>query len=334
MPNIGRLIVSISGHELSDTERKMLQHPMLAGIILFTQNYKNKEQVSALIAEIESIADLPIFIDQEGGYVQRFGRGFRSLPAPEIFGETYDINKDTGLALAEKLGAVMAQELSDFGVINLGPVCDLDAGNKVISGLNRAFHSEPKACTELLFAYTTGMRKHGMAATGKHFPGHGQDIGDTHDNVVKDHRTLAEIEANDLVPFIELIKANKLAAIMPAHIIYTSLDPDNTAGASKIWLDDILRKKYGFNGVIVSDCLSMKGAGDGGLLDKTEQALAFGDVAIMCHKTAEEFISLLDALQAKGYYAMNETGQQRFAAWVEGSVEVRHDLAKKRLNMV
>jgi beta-N-acetylhexosaminidase len=333
MPNKGRMIVSISGYELTDIERKMLVHPMLAGIILFTKNYKDKEQIKSLIAEIESIADLPIFIDQEGGFVQRFGRGFTSLPAPKVFGVTYDIDHASGLQLAETYGGIMAKELSDFGVINLGPVCDLDAGNSVITGLSRAFHAEPKACSALLFAYTRGMQKHGMQATGKHFPGHGQDTGDTHDSVVYDHRTLEEIEQNDLVPFIDLIRSGKLAAIMPSHIIYTKVDSEHTAGSSKIWLEDILRKKYGFNGVIVSDCLSMKGAGDGSLLDKTEQALSFGDVAIMCHKTTEEFMSILDGLASKGTYELDELGQQRLATWVEGSAEVRKKLGASYLKV-
>jgi beta-N-acetylhexosaminidase len=328
MANKGRMIVSIAGYTLTEIEREMLSHPMLAGIILFTQNYKNKDQVRTLIAEIEAIADLPIFIDQEGGYVQRFGRGFTSLPAPKVFGIAYDIDHTSGLKLAETYGGIMAEELSEFGIINLGPVCDLDAGNLVITGLSRSFHLQPKACSELLFAFTKGMREHGMCATGKHFPGHGQNNGDTHDNVVVDHRTLEEIEQNDLVPFIDLIKANQLAAIMPAHIIYTQVDPSHTAGSSKIWLNDLLRIKYGFNGVIVSDCLSMKGAGDGSLLDKTEQALSFGDVAIMCHRTPEEFISLLDALQEKGY-ELDTIGQERFARWIEGSVAARSKIGAK-----
>lgn len=330
MANKGRMIVSIASYTLTENEREMLQHPMLAGIILFTENYKTKDQLRTLIAEIEAIADLPIFIDQEGGFVQRFGRGFTPLPAPKTFGIAYDIDNTTGLKLAETFGGIMAKELAEFGVINLGPVCDLDAGNSVISGLSRAFHSEPKACSELLFAFTNGMRTHGMLATGKHFPGHGQNNGDTHDTVVKDHRALEEIENNDLVPFINLIKENQLAAIMPAHIIYTKVDPNHTAGSSKIWLNDLLRNKYGFKGVIVSDCLSMKGAGDGSLLDKTEQALSFGDVAIMCHRTTEEFIILLDALQKKGY-ELDAAQQERFARWVEGSSEARSNLSKSRV---
>jgi beta-N-acetylhexosaminidase len=330
MPNIGRLIISIAGQTLTDAERTILTHPMLAGIILFSANYKDKKQMRALISEIEAVADLPIFIDQEGGFVQRFGRGFRSMPAPKIFGDAYDHNHDAGLALAEQYGGLMADELSEFGVITLSPVCDLDAGNKVITGLSRAFHRDPRACTDLLFSYTKGMNDKGMPATGKHFPGHGQDIGDTHDAVVRDDRTLEEIESNDLVPFIELIKANKLAAIMPAHIIYTKVDPEHTAGSSKTWLEDLLRKKYGFNGVIVSDCLSMTGAGDASMLGKTEHALAFGDVAILSHQKPEDIAPLLDALLAKGY-AMSTAGQERFATWVAGSVAARRVLGQTKL---
>lgn len=328
MNHTGRLIVSVSGKTLTDAEREMLKHPMLAGVILFAANYANKDQLKQLITEIESIADLPIFADQEGGHVQRFRVGFRALPGPRIFGETYDLDKKIGLMLAEKIGLETAKELVEVGVINLAPVCDVDQGNSVISGLDRSFHANPKACTELLFAYTKGMNAAGMQATGKHFPGHGQNNGDTHENIVIDNRSLAEIEQNDLVPFIKLIKANKLAAIMPAHIIYTQVDPDNTAGSSKIWLENLLRNKYGFNGVIVSDCLSMTGAAGNSLLEKTEKALSFGDVAILCHQKPEDVMELLDILQAKNY-ALDAEGQARFAAWVDGSAEVRNTMRAK-----
>lgn len=317
MAGKGRLIVSIIGEILTGAEREMLAHPMLAGVILFAKNYTNKQQVARLISDIKSIANLPIFVDQEGGKVQRFGLpDFTSLPAPKVFGEAYDLDREFGLKLAEKYGSIMAQELSDLTVIALGPVCDLDAGNSVITGLNRAFHANPEACYELLSAFISGMNKQGMNATGKHFPGHGQKVGDTHDNVVYDHRPMEIIEKNDLVPFIKLIKAGKLSAIMPAHIIYTKVDQNNTAGSSEIWLSKL--RSYGFNGVIVSDCLSMKGAGDNSLLDKTRAALKFGDVAIICHQTPEDFIKLLNELGSEGCW-LDELGQQRMSAWTNDS---------------
>jgi len=215
----------------------------------------------------------------------------------------------------------------EFGIISLAPVCDLDGGNTIISRLDRAFHAQPQACTELLFSYIDGMNAHGMQAIGKHFPGHGHSYGDTHVSAVIDNRSLEELEANDLYVFIELIKAKKLAAIMPAHIVYPQVDPAHTAGASKIWLQDILRDKYGFDGVIVSDCLTMTGAGHGTLLDKAEKALSVGDVTILCHQEPETFITLCNKLEQKGY-ALSKEGQERMARWVGGARAVQQSLRK------
>lgn len=322
MTNTGRLIVTLKGTELTAKEKELVSHPMVAGFIFFTENYMiptdfgNKPQLGSLVNEIRAIANKPCFIDQEGGYVQRFGRGFECLPPAKLFARTYVLDPNVAKQLAYEYGQIMARELLEFGIISFAPVCDLDAGNTVITRLGRSFNAEPRACTELLHAYIDGMNSAGMNATGKHFPGHGQNNGDTHNNLVYDHRTLEEIENNDLHVFIELIKANKLAAIMPAHIVYTQVDPDHTAGTSKIWLEDILRIKYGYKGIIVSDCLSMVGAGNSSLLDKSKQALEFCDLAILCHQEPEEVLKLCDAL-LKAQLGLNKSGQARFAAWIE-----------------
>jgi beta-N-acetylhexosaminidase len=325
MQNHGRLIVSIKGTSLSSLEKEMLKHPMIAGLIFFTENYiiptnyKDKIQLRALVDEIKSITAKPCFIDQEGGYVQRFGRGFTCLPSGRLYGKAYDLNRDVGIALARDYGAIMAEQLLEFGIISLAPVCDLDAGNTVISRLDRGFHSNPTACTDLAMAYIEGMNSKGMQATGKHFPGHGHGLADSHNKVVVDNRSLEELENNDLAVFINLIKANKLAAVMPAHITFTQIDPNHTAGSSRIWLHDILRVKYGFKGIIVSDCLSMAGAGNGSLLDKTEHALAFGDVALLCHQEPQAVIELCDQLMQSNALLSTEA-QRRFAIWTNQSI--------------
>lgn len=330
MNTYGRLIVSINGTTLNDAERAMLQHPMIAGVILFTENYviptnfKDRVQLRDLITDITQSADKTCFVDQEGGFVQRFGRGFKSLPAAEVFGEIYDLNREAAIKMAFNYGAVMAEQLMEFGIISLAPVCDLDGGNAVITRLNRAFHKEPKACLNLLHAYIDGMNSKGMQATGKHYPGHGRSLGDTHLDRVTDNRTLAELEENDLSVFIELIKENKLAAIMPAHILYPQVDANYTAGASRVWLKDLLRDKYGYQGLIISDCISMAGAGDGSLLDKAEHALAFGDVSILCHQDPETVLRLCDELLQNGH-AMSLDAQKRYAAWTNQA-----DLARRK----
>lgn len=335
MNKTGRLIVSISNTSLTDAERAMLRHPMIAGVILFTENYtiptnyKDKIQLRNLIIDITQTADKTVFVDQEGGFVQRLGRGFKALPAAQIFGEIYDLNRDVAKKLAYEYGAVMAAQLMEFGIISLAPVCDLDGGNTVITRLNRAFHKDAHACVDLLYSYIDGMNAHGMNATGKHFPGHGYSSGDTHLVQVTDDRSLAELEATDLSVFIELIKANKLAAIMPAHILYPQIDANHTAGASKIWLQEILRGKYGYQGLIISDCLSMAGAGSGRLLDKAEQALTFGDISILCHQEPETILQLCDDLLEKGF-ALSPEGQQRYAVWTNTADAARRKLAHEQ----
>lgn len=317
----GRLIVSLEGTELSAEEKAIVSHPMTAGIILFTKNYKNKEQLRTLIADIQSSvqATVPIFVDHEGGFVQRFGRGFKSLPAAKIFGETYDIDPEVGLELARKSGYKMAKELVDLKITSLAPVCDLNMGNAAITPFGRAFHSEPDAVIALASAYIEGMHDAGMRATAKHFPGHGQNVGDTHHQQVTDTRTKEEIEENDLWVFAELIKKGLIDAVMPAHIVYPTIDPENTAGSSAIWLKDILREKLGYQGVIVSDCLSMKGAGENdydALLDKTKKALAFVDVGIMCHQKPETFLQILNDIQADPACAATAETKARVNKWV------------------
>ena len=337
----GRMIVSLKGTELLAKEEKIIKHPMTAGIILFAENFSSNPRelltkLKELISKIQRIAvdsgkkeGLPIFVDQEGGFVQRLGKGFTiPLPSLEVLGTAYDINPEIGLKLAKTYGERMAISLMQFGIISLCPVLDLDAGNEVITGLGRAFHKDPKSCAELAEAYIDGMNVANMRATGKHFPGHGQNIGDSHQVLPTDHRMLKEIETQDLVPFIELINKGKLAAIMPAHIKYPKIDVENTAGMSKKWLKDILRDIYKFDGIIVSDCLSMRGAGSNNSLDKTKQALEYGDIALLCHKEPEEILEVLDGINIT-QYQMSEQTEKRFQHWVEGSISIYNALAQQ-----
>lgn len=332
----GRVIVSLKDKKLSDEEKKIISHPMTAGIILFARNCGNSGQLRELLGEIQYIAiaagktkGIPIFADQEGGFVQRLGVNCtKPLPAPEVFGTTYEINKETGLKLAYEYGKRMASYLKPLGIISLSPVLDLDAGNKVISGLGRAFHSDPASCTKLAEAYIDGMNSEGLKATAKHFPGHGQNIGDSHEMTPVDGRTLQEIECADLLPFISLIEKNKLSAVMPAHIKYSKIDPENPAGMSKIWLKDILREKYNFQGQIVSDCLSMAGAGDEDDLTKVKRVLDLGCIALLCNKKTEEVLNVLNNLDFEKY-KMSEQEEKRFDDWVGGCVPMHITLAKE-----
>ncbi len=298
-----QFMVDIEGTKLSHIERTILAHPSVGAVILFTRNFINPEQLAQLIGEIRSInSTLFIAVDHEGGNVQRFQRqGFSSIPAARSYGKVYDLNEDVGLAHAQEYGKIMAQELLAHAIdLSLAPILDLEGNSRVIAGLDRAFHVTPDAVTALAGAFIQGMNDAGMPGVGKHFPGHGSIVSDSHIAMPSSSASLEELEAKDLKPFSELINKGLLTAIMPAHVTYEAIDKDNPAGFSKIWLHDILRTKLGFNGLILSDCLSMKGADIGNLETRAERALNAGcDMLIVCHQPRELLLELMQSSSLK-----------------------------------
>ena len=292
-----QFMVDIEGTELSNIERELLAHPNVGAVILFTRNFINPEQLAQLTAEIRSINPaLFIAVDHEGGNVQRFQRqGFSSIPAARSYGKVYDVHPEVGLAHAQEYGKIMAQELLAHDIdLSLAPVLDLEGNSRVIGGLDRAFHSAPDAATALAGAFIQGMNDAGMPAVGKHFPGHGSIVSDSHIAMPTSSASLEELEAKDLKPFSELISKDLLTAVMPAHVTYEAIDKNNPAGFSKVWLHTILRTKLGFKGLVLSDCLSMKGADIGNLKTRAERALNAGcDMLIVCHQPRELLLQLL-----------------------------------------
>lgn len=266
-------MLDLEGTELTGEENEILQHPLVGGVILFTRNFTSVEQVTRLVKEIHAVREprLLISVDHEGGRVQRFREGFSSLPAAGHFGKVYDQDPRKAMVLAEKAGWLMAAELRAVEIdFSFAPVLDVDAGVSEVIG-DRAFHHDEKVIVELAHAYMKGMEHAGMAATGKHFPGHGHVAADSHVDIPVDNREYNDIYAHDIIPFKRMIH-HGLAAIMPAHVIYSNVDK-MPAGFSKVWLQDVLRKRLGFQGVIFSDDLDMKGAsviGD----SYTERAIA------------------------------------------------------------
>ena len=227
--------------------------------------------------------------------MQRFREGFTRLPAMRALGAVWDEHPLRARHLARDAGYVLAAELRAHGIdLSFTPVLDLDFGNSAVIG-DRAFHSQPEAVIELAGALIEGLALAGMAACGKHFPGHGFIAADSHTDVPVDTRSLAQIEAADLIPFRELI-AHGLSSIMPAHVIYPAVD-DRPAGFSKIWLSQILRTQMKFRGVIFSDDLSMEGARVAGdIVARADAAIDAGcDMVLVCNRpdAADELLSRL-----------------------------------------
>lgn len=321
--SLGPIMLDLRGRQLEDDERELLRHPLVGGVILFSRNYSDPVQISGLCDAIHGLRNPPLLIavDHEGGRVQRFRENFTLLPPCRCYGEQYDINPDRAMHLSECGGWLMAAELLAVGVdFSFAPVLDLDKGISSVIG-NRAFHGDADTATILAQRFMRGMKLAGMAAVGKHFPGHGSVIQDSHHETPVDDRRLEDITMHDLVPFERLIQAG-LPAIMPAHVVYSRID-GKTAGYSDIWLQQILRRQLGFQGVIFSDDISMEGAGIAGDYPaRTRAALAAGcDMVLICNNQTAA-IQVLDELDIKPYPAsqarfMRMHGRSQIASLAE-----------------
>lgn len=294
----GPVMLDISGTSLTVEESELLQHPAAGGVILFSRNYHSPEQVKALIAEIHQLRhpSLLIAVDQEGGRVQRFREGFSRLPPAAWFGHLHKVNSKRAKEIARGVGWLMAAELRAVGVdFSFAPVLDLGLGISQVIG-DRAFNASPSVVSELAQAWMMGVHEAGMAAVGKHFPGHGGVLEDSHEALPVDRRSPKDIMMEDLLPFERMIDAG-LEAIMPAHVIYEQAS-NELAGFSRFWLQDVLRKKLGFQGVIFSDDLTMAAAdAAGGYSERAAVALDAGcDMVLVCNNP-QGAAEVLDSLQ-------------------------------------
>ncbi|MCP3706667.1 beta-N-acetylhexosaminidase [Paraburkholderia sp. CNPSo 3274] len=295
--NPGPVMLDVVGTTLSDDDVRRLAHPITGGVILFARHYENRAQLVALTDAIRSVReDLLIAVDHEGGRVQRFRTdGFTVLPAMGRLGALWD--KDVLLAtkLATAVGYILASELRACGIdLSFTPVLDLGYGQSKVVG-DRAFHRDPRVVTLLAKSLNHGLSLAGMANCGKHFPGHGFATADSHVAVPVDERPLEAILGEDALPYDWL--GLSLTAVMPGHVIYPKID-SKPAGFSRIWVEEILRKRLRFTGAIFSDDLSMEAARQGGTLTEgARAALEAGcDMVLICNQP-HEAEKVLDALR-------------------------------------
>lgn len=282
---LGPLMIDLHGPVLAPEERELLAHPLVGGVILFSRNYESRAALTALTAAIHAVRSprLLIAVDHEGGRVQRFRAEFTELPALHRIGEQYDRDPEGACRIATELGWLMAVELRTAGVdFSFAPVLDLYNGHSRVIN-DRAFHAEPDAVARLAQAYLRGMHGAGMAAVGKHFPGHGTVIADSHHELPVDRRSFYDLTTRDLLPF-RLLASAGIDAFMPAHILFPAVD-GVPVGYSKIWLEQILRRALEFHGAIFSDDLSMSGAMIAPTaLERARLALAAGcDMCLLCN---------------------------------------------------
>lgn len=289
MQNLARgpVMADVAAFELTDIERARLLRPEIGGVILFRRNFSSVAQIKALVADIKALRtpELVIAVDHEGGRVQRFIDGFTRLPAMAVLGQMWQ-NQGQEMALnqAREVGWVLASELRACGIdLSFTPVLDLDWGACSVIG-NRSFSQDAQEVTALALALQEGLKQGGMSSCGKHFPGHGFVEGDSHHVLPQDEREFEVLWQNDIVPFVQMSAAG-MGAVMPAHVVYPKIDA-LPAGFSPFWLQQILRDKVGFDGIIFSDDLTMEGAcGVGGIVERTQISLDAGcDIALICNR--------------------------------------------------
>ena len=307
---LGPVMLDVEGARLNDNDIRRLRDPSVGGVILFSRHFESRDQLCQLIADIRALRDpeLLIAVDQEGGRVQRFREDFTRIPPMAEFGKLYD---QAGEAREDILGRVracarlLAQELIDCGVdFSFAPVLDLGLYEDTVIG-DRAFHARPETLVVIAAAFIEGMREGGMQATGKHFPGHGHVLADSHMETPVDHRPFDEIQQQDMRPFIEL--RDQLGAMMTAHIAFPEVDTALPT-FSQLWLKKVLREQIGFQGLIFSDDLSMHGAHvAGGIVERARSALYAGCyMVVVCNYHA----AIYELMAAGPFFASSESHQR------------------------
>jgi beta-N-acetylhexosaminidase len=325
------LFLDLEGVELTPEEQTLLRDPLIGGVILFTRNTQSAEQVKCLVESIRVInPECIISVDQEGGRVQRLKEGVTRLPPVQALHSLYSENPEQGCRAARELGYLMAAEMRLLDVdISYAPVLDIDYGHNDVIG-DRAFANSAEAVTALSCAYISGLSDAGMAATGKHFPGHGWVNSDTHLERASDSRSFEELMQTDLKPFIRAIE-NGIEAMMLAHVVYPKCDAD-PAGFSHFWLTDILKNKLGFRGVVFSDDLSMNAAQSAGSYeDRVKAAFKAGCQAILCCNERQGTLEILKYMHSINCRPLKSLSSLKGREWHtdQSRLNSARDLAKQ-----
>jgi beta-N-acetylhexosaminidase len=315
----GSVIVDLKGLVLDQEEVELIKHPSVAGVLLFSRNYETEEQLRELTQSIHAARPgLIIAVDQEGGRIQRFREGFTALPAMRYWGNFYAEEPQEAIEDLHQMTVTMATELQSVGVnMSFSPVLDIDHGlSDVIS--DRSFGSDPELCSILGDVVISSMKHAGMKSIAKHFPGHGSVVSDSHHEVSVDQRSREEIWNTDLLPFKQL--ANKYDAVMPAHIIYPLVD-DNVVTYSHYWLQTILRDQLGFNGVIMSDDLTMFAASQvGDYSVRAEAAYAAGCDLLIAANNREGAIDILHVSEKVSLPKTNQRLENFLASFAQEKI--------------
>jgi len=332
----GPVMVDVAGTTLTKAEKARLRHPLVGGVILFARNFETRKQLCELTKQIHRARKEPLMIavDHEGGRVQRFREdGFTVLPAMRDLGVVWDRDPLTAMRLGTAAGYVLAAELRACGVdLSFTPVLDLDYGVSKVIG-TRSFHRDPRVVAMLARAVAQGLAQAGMAACGKHFPGHGFVGADSHLEIPVDPRPLERILSEDAAPYAWLGDA-VIPAVMPAHVIYPKVDK-LPAGFSPRWVQDILRERLGYDGVVFSDDLTMEGATVvGDILARAQAAMSAGcDMVLVCNRPdlADDLLSRLDMPHAPESIERIRRLMPRFAApnWKTLQAETRYQNARR-----
>lgn len=314
--SLGPLILDLESTVLNDEERELLLHPMVGGVIVFSRNIESYNQLSSMLSSIrECRSELLICVDQEGGRVQRCREGFTRIPPMQIFHGLHCQNPQQAEQLAEDCGWLLASEVIACGFdFSFAPVLDVDDDHCSVIG-DRAFSHEPERVALLGQAFIRGMQDAGMSVTGKHFPGHGSVVADSHLELPVDSRSWDEIAMHDLVPFQML--SQKLDAVMPAHILFDQID-DQPVGFSSRWLKGVLRKQLGFEGVIFSDDLTMEGASVvGSYEERARLALEAGCDAVLVCNNRQGALAVLNSLEAEAVSPSKRLGTMRAKRYID-----------------